>query len=252
MIVIPAIDLKDGLCVRLFQGLMERGTVYSDNPGATAKRWAREGAERMHVVDLNGAFEGKPVNAEAIREIRKAIDIPMQLGGGIRDMATIQSYFDMGVDRAIIGSAALRDPDFVKAACRKFPDRISVGIDARDGRVAVEGWAETSNVTTLELAQKFEDAGVAEIIFTDISRDGALCGPNTEATRQLAEAITIPVIASGGVSQLMDIRMLLANAGPYANGNRISGVITGKAIYDGRLSFPEAVRLTTDAPNGVG
>lgn len=247
MIVIPAIDLKDGQCVRLFQGDMSRDTVYSDDPGAMAAKWQSLGAERLHVVDLNGAFAGKPVNAPAIEAIVGQLTIPMELGGGLRDIPTIEACLSLGVRYAILGTVALRDPELVKTACRDFPGRIIVGIDARDGMVAVEGWAETSNITALELAQRFEDAGVAEIVFTDISRDGALTGPNIAATRQLAERITIPVIVSGGVASLDDIRAAQENAGPFANGNRLSGVITGKALYDGRLDFASAVRLTQSA-----
>ncbi|ABK45645.1 1-(5-phosphoribosyl)-5-[(5-phosphoribosylamino)methylideneamino] imidazole-4-carboxamide isomerase [Magnetococcus marinus MC-1] len=244
MRIIPAIDLKDGQCVRLFKGDMDQNTVYSDNPGETAKQWAEQGAERMHVVDLNGAFAGEPVNADAIAAIRKAITIPMQLGGGIRTLETLQKLFNLGVDFAILGSVAARDPELVFRACEQFPGRISVGIDARDGKVAVEGWAETTDLNAVDLAKKFEDAGVAEIIFTDIARDGTLTGPNVAATRLMAESATIPVIASGGVSCLADIQALLENSGPYPNGNRISGVITGKAIYDGRLDLAAAIALS--------
>ncbi|MEG3638490.1 1-(5-phosphoribosyl)-5-[(5-phosphoribosylamino)methylideneamino]imidazole-4-carboxamide isomerase [Magnetococcus sp. PR-3] len=244
MRIIPAIDLKDGQCVRLFKGDMDKDTVYSDNPGQTAKQWADQGAERMHVVDLNGAFAGEPVNADAIAAIRQSIDIPMQLGGGIRNLETIQKLFNLGVNFAILGSVAARDPDLVFRACEKFPGQISVGIDARDGKVAVEGWAETTDLEAVDLAKKFEDAGVAEIIFTDIARDGTLTGPNVPATRNMAESASIPVIASGGVSAIKDIQDLLENAGPYPNGNRISGVITGKAIYDGRLDLASAIALS--------
>jgi phosphoribosylformimino-5-aminoimidazole carboxamide ribotide isomerase len=244
MIIIPAIDLKDGNCVRLFQGDMEKDTIYSNDPGATAARWQCLGAERLHVVDLNGAFAGKQVNAEAIAAIVAALDIPMQLGGGIRSLATMESCFDLGIQICILGTIACREPELVKEACRLFPGRISVGIDARDGKVAVEGWAEVTDILAVDLARRFEDAGVAEIIFTDISRDGALTGPNTPATRQLAETVAIPIILSGGISTMEDIKVAMENAGPFANGGRISGAITGKAIYDGRVDFAEAVRLT--------
>ncbi len=244
MIIIPAIDLKDGNCVRLFQGDMEKDTVYSDDPGATAARWQELGAERLHVVDLNGAFAGKQVNAHAIAAIVKALDIPMQLGGGIRSIATMERCFAMGIQICILGTIACRDPELVKEACRAFPGRISVGIDARDGKVAVEGWAEVTDIMAVDLARRFEDAGVAEIIFTDIARDGALTGPNTPATRKLAETVAIPVILSGGISSIDDIKVAMENAGPFPNGGRISGAITGKAIYDGRVDFAEAVRLT--------
>lgn len=238
MIVIPAIDLKNGQCVRLEQGLMERDTVYSTDPAATARRWQDEGGELLHIVDLDGAFAGKPKNRDAIEQIVAAIDIPAQLGGGIRDLQTIEVYLGLGLSRVIIGTAAQRNPQLVSAACRHFPGRIVVGIDAKNGMVAVQGWAEVTDVTAIELAQRFAGDGVAAIIYTDIARDGMLQGPNLEATRQLAEAIKIPVIASGGVSSLQDIENLLA-----IERFGVSGVITGKAIYSGSLSLREAVRL---------
>ncbi|MBF0194372.1 MAG: 1-(5-phosphoribosyl)-5-[(5-phosphoribosylamino)methylideneamino]imidazole-4-carboxamide isomerase [Magnetococcales bacterium] len=244
MIIIPAIDLKDGNCVRLFQGDMDQDTLYSNDPGATAAKWQELGAERLHVVDLNGAFAGKPVNAPAIEAIVKALDIPMQLGGGIRSLATMEKCFDLGIQICILGTIACRDPGLVKEACKAFPGRISVGIDARDGKVAVEGWAEVTDILAIDLAKQFEDAGVAEIIFTDISRDGALTGPNTPATKQLAQSVSIPIILSGGISSMADIEEALANAGPFANGGSISGAITGKAIYDGRVDFAKAVQLS--------
>ena len=241
MLIIPAIDLKDGQCVRLFQGDMNQDTVYSDDPAAMALRWQGLGAERLHVVDLNGAFAGTPVNASAIRAILEVLTIPMQLGGGIRQLATIDACFAMGIHIAILGTVACRDPQLVRDACQRYPGRISVGIDARDGWVAVQGWAEVTNIRAMDLAKRFEDVGVAEIIFTDISRDGALIGPNLDATRQLAESVTIPIILSGGISSLADIQQVWQNHGPFANGGRISGIITGKALYDGRLDFQEAV-----------
>ena len=241
MMIIPAIDLKDGQCVRLFQGDMNQDTVYSDDPAAMAKRWQGLGAERLHVVDLNGAFAGRPVNADAIRSILKVLTIPMQLGGGIRQLQTIDACFDMGVQIAILGTIACKDPQFVYQACQRYPGRISVGIDARDGWVAVQGWAEVTDIRAVDLAKQFEDAGVAEIIFTDISRDGAMVGPNIEATRQLAESVSIPVILSGGISSLTDVQHVVPQSGPYVNGGRISAIITGKALYDGRLDFKEAV-----------
>lgn len=241
MIIIPAIDLKDGQCVRLFQGDMNQDTVYSDDPAAMARRWQGLGAERLHVVDLNGAFAGTPVNAPAIRAILAALTIPVQLGGGIRQLETIDACFDMGIHRVILGTAACRDPQLVRQACQRYPGRVLVGIDARDGWVAVQGWAEVTDIRAIDLAKRFEDVGVAEIIFTDISRDGALVGPNVDATRQLAESVTIPIILSGGISSLADIQQVLPNAGPFVNGGRISGIITGKALYDGRLDFQEAV-----------
>ncbi|MBE0598623.1 MAG: 1-(5-phosphoribosyl)-5-[(5-phosphoribosylamino)methylideneamino]imidazole-4-carboxamide isomerase, partial [Desulfuromonadales bacterium] len=210
MIVIPAIDLKEGKCVRLEQGLMEKNTVYCDDPAAQARIWQEQGGELLHIVDLDGAFAGEPKNRGAIEAIVRSIDIPAQLGGGIRDLATIETYLSLGLSRVIIGTAAQRNPALVEEACRKFPGRIVVGIDAKNGLVAVQGWAEVTGVTATELARKFEGFGVAAIIYTDIARDGMLQGPNLEATRQLAEAISIPVIASGGVSSLRDIENLLA------------------------------------------
>jgi phosphoribosylformimino-5-aminoimidazole carboxamide ribotide isomerase len=242
VIVIPAIDLKEGKCVRLEQGLMEKDTVYSDNPAAQALVWQVKGAELLHIVDLDGAFAGEPKNRSAIESIVKALKIPTQLGGGIRDMETIDAYLGIGVGRVIIGTAAQRNPELVKEACAKYPGRIVVGIDAKNGMVAVQGWAEVTGVTAIELAKKFEGYGVAAIIYTDISRDGMMQGPNIEATKALAEAITIPVIASGGVSTLKDIENLMAveSAG-------ISGAITGKAIYSGAIDLTEAIALTKRA-----
>lgn len=239
MIVIPAIDLKEGKCVRLEQGLMERDTVYSDNPAAQALVWEAKGAEMLHIVDLDGAFAGEPKNRAAIEAIVKALKIPTQLGGGIRDLATIEAYLGMGVGRVIIGTAAHRNPELVKDACEKFPGRIVVGIDAKNGMVAVQGWAEVTGVTAIGLAKKFAGFGVAAIVYTDISRDGMMQGPNIEATKALAQAIAIPVIASGGISTLMDIENLMAveSAG-------ISGAITGKAIYSGAIDLAEAIALT--------
>lgn len=237
MIVIPAIDLKDGKCVRLEQGLMERDTVFNDNPGAQARAWQDQGAELLHIVDLDGAFAGEPKNRSAIEAIVAAISIPSQLGGGIRDIATIEAYLSLGIGRVIIGTAAQRNPELVREACEKFPGRIVVGIDAKDGMVAVQGWAEVTGITAVELAKKFEGFGVAAIIYTDISRDGMLQGPNIEATRQLAEAISIPVIASGGLSTLKDIESLVA-----IESSGVTGVITGKAIYTGAIDLAEAIR----------
>jgi phosphoribosylformimino-5-aminoimidazole carboxamide ribotide isomerase len=239
MIVIPAIDLKDGKCVRLEQGLMERDTVYSDNPAATARHWQEEGGELLHIVDLDGAFAGVPKNRTAIEAIVQAIDIPAQLGGGIRDLETIEAYLTLGLSRVIIGTAAQRNPQLVTEACRRFPGQIVVGIDAKNGLVAVQGWAEVTDITAVELAKKFAGDGVAAIVYTDIARDGMLQGPNLEATRALAEAVGIPVIASGGVSSLKDIENLLAIE-QYG----VSGVITGKAIYSGALDLRAAVALT--------
>lgn len=239
MIVIPAIDLKEGRCVRLEQGLMERDTVFNDNPAAQALEWQRQGAELLHIVDLDGAFAGEPKNRAAIEAIVKAIDIPTQLGGGIRDLATVEAYLSLGISRVILGTAAQRNPELVKEACAKFPGRIVVGIDAKNGMVAVQGWAEVTGVTAVDLAQKFEGYGVAAIIYTDIARDGMLQGPNLEATRALAEAISIPVIASGGVSTLKDIENLMA-----IERYGVTGVITGKAVYTGVIKLAEAIALT--------
>ena len=241
MMIIPAIDLKEGQCVRLFQGDMAQHTVYSDDPGAMALHWQTLGAQRLHVVDLNGAFAGQPVNAEAIAAIVAATTIPVQLGGGIRTLATIEACLAMGIQKVILGTVACREPELVRQACQHYPGHILVGIDARDGWVAVQGWAELTDMRAVELAQRFEAVGVTEIIFTDIARDGALRGPNLEATRALAEAVTIPIILSGGISALADIQQVMQNPGPYTNGGRISGIITGKALYDGRLDFKAAV-----------
>jgi phosphoribosylformimino-5-aminoimidazole carboxamide ribotide isomerase len=245
VIVIPAIDLKEGKCVRLEQGLMERDTVFNDDPAAQARAWQDQGAELLHIVDLDGAFAGEPKNRTAIEAIVRAITIPSQLGGGIRDLATIEAYLGLGVGRVIIGTAAQRNPELVKEACSRFPGRIVVGIDAKNGLVAVQGWAEVTDVTAVELAKKFEGYGVSAIVYTDISRDGMLQGPNLDATRALAEAISIPVIASGGVSSLRDIENLLA-----VEASGVTGVITGKAIYTGALSLAEAIAVTKRGAKG--
>ncbi len=239
MLVIPAIDLKEGRCVRLEQGLMERDTVYSDNPAAQARSWQEQGGELLHIVDLDGAFAGVPRNREAIAAIVRAIDIPTELGGGIRDLPTIEAYLDLGVGRVILGTVAKENPQLVAEACRLFPGRIVVGIDAKDGLVAVRGWADVTEKKASELAKEMEGFGVSAIIYTDIARDGMLQGPNLEATRALAESISIPVIASGGVSSLRDIENLLA-----IEDSGVVGVITGKAIYTGALDLREAVALT--------
>jgi phosphoribosylformimino-5-aminoimidazole carboxamide ribotide isomerase len=238
MILYPAIDLKDGACVRLVRGAMTEATVFNTDPGAQARGFAAAGCAWIHVVDLNGAFAGRPVNAAAVSAIVGAVTIPVQLGGGIRDLATIEMWLNHGVARVILGTVALRQPDLVRDACRRFPGRVAVGIDARDGLVAVEGWAETSQVTALDLALKFEDAGVAAIIYTDIDRDGVLSGPNVEATAALAERLTTPVIASGGVASLDDLRALKARS---ASG--IAGVISGRALYDGRIDLVAALAV---------
>ena len=238
MILFPAIDLKDGVCVRLLKGEMGEATVFNDNPAAQALDFAAAGASWIHVVDLNGAFAGHPVNGAAVEAIRAAVDIPIQLGGGIRDMATIERWITRGVNRVILGTVALRDPDLVKAACRAWPGKVAVGIDARGGRVAVEGWAQTSDVTVVDLAKKFEDCGVAAIIYTDIDRDGVMGGPNVDATALLAKTLSTPVIASGGVSSLKDLKALKAKES-YG----IMGVISGRALYAGRIDLAQALRV---------
>jgi len=236
-IFFPAIDLKDGQCVRLLRGEMDQATVFSDSPANQALAFAQAGAQWLHVVDLNGAFEGRPINGDAVKAIRAAIDIPIQLGGGIRTIETIDYWLDNGVDRVILGTAALRNPQLVKDACLRHPNRICVGIDAREGMVAVEGWAEKSNISVLDLAQKFEDAGVAVIIYTDVGRDGAMEGPDLEGTQHLATNISIPVIASGGVSSLEDMQSLKESI------PNLAGIISGRAIYDNAFSISDA--LTT-------
>ena len=239
MIVIPAIDLKEGKCVRLEQGLMDKDTVFNDNPGAQARAWQDQGAELLHIVDLDGAFAGQPKNRDAIEAILAAITIPAQLGGGIRDIATIEAYLSLGLSRVIIGTAAQRNPELVREACARFPGQIVVGIDAKNGMVAVQGWAELTDITAVDLARKFEGFGVSAIIYTDISRDGMLQGPNLEATKALAEAVSIPVIASGGVSTLQDIENLMS-----IESSGVTGVITGKAVYTGAIQLNEAIALT--------
>ena len=234
----PAIDLKDGNCVRLLRGEMDAATVFNTDPADQALAFKKAGFERLHLVDLNGAFEGKPVNATAVEKILAVTDVPAQLGGGIRDLATIEMWLGKGLSRVILGTVALRDPGLVKAACKEFPGHIAVGIDARGGMVAVEGWAETSETSALDLACKFEDVGVEAIIYTDIDRDGALQGVNVEATRDLAAAISIPVIASGGVASIVDIEKLLA-----VKESGIEGVIIGRALYDGRIDPAAALEL---------
>ena len=242
MILFPAIDLKEGQCVRLEQGDMARATVFNLDPAAQAASFAAQGFEYLHVVDLDGAFAGKPMNAHAVEAMLAAVSMPVQLGGGIRDLTTIEAWLAKGIARVIIGTAAVRDPELVKAAAKKFPGRVAVGLDARDGKVAVQGWAETSEVTALEIARRFEDAGVAAIIFTDISRDGLLKGLNLDATVALAERISIPVIASGGFASLEDVKALLA---PRAR--KLAGAIVGRALYDGRLDPQAALALIRSA-----
>jgi len=238
MIFFPAIDLKDGKCVRLLRGEMDRATVFNDDPGAQARAFVTQGCRWIHVVDLNGAFEGRPVNADAVDAILDDVSVPIELGGGIRSMETIRFWLDKGVRRVILGTVALRDPDLVIEACKAYPGRIVVGVDAKDGLVAVEGWAEVSDITAIELAKKFEGVGVAAIIFTDIARDGLMQGPNIDSTLELAQAVSIPVIASGGVSSMEDLGALKARGGDL-----LEGVISGRAVYDGQIEVREAVDL---------
>lgn len=232
----PAIDLKDGNCVRLFKGDMEAATVFNDNPAAQAKAFEDAGCRWLHIVDLNGAFAGEPVNGAAVDAILDAVSVPVQLGGGIRDIATMERWLDKGLSRLILGTLAVKNPALVKEACRLFPGKIAVGIDAKGGKVAVEGWAEASELGVIELAQKFEDAGVAAIIHTDIDRDGTLTGVNADASSELAAAVSIPVIASGGVKDLSDIERVAA-------AGNLEGVITGRAIYDGGMDLRAALKI---------
>ncbi len=242
LLVIPAIDIKDGKCVRLRQGRMNEATVFSDDPVAMAKRWVDAGARRLHIVDLNGAQAGKPVNAGAIQEIRSAFpDVPLQVGGGIRDEDTIQSYLDMGVRYVILGTKAVNAPHFVSDVCAEFPGHIIVGLDAKDGKVAIDGWSKLSGHDVIDLAKKYQDEGVEAIVYTDIGRDGMMSGVNVEATVKLANAISIPVIASGGITDIEDIRELCA-----AGETGIVGAITGRAIYEGTLDFAAAQKLADE------
>jgi phosphoribosylformimino-5-aminoimidazole carboxamide ribotide isomerase len=238
VILFPAIDLKDGSCVRLVQGDMAQATIFNDKPAEQALTFERKGFEYLHLVDLDGAFAGKPVNGDAVKAILDAVSIPVQLGGGIRDLRTIERWLEKGVERVIIGTAAVRDPDLVREAARLYPGRIAVGIDARDGLVAIEGWARTAQVSAIDLGRRFEDAGVAALIYTDISRDGVMKGLNIEATLALAEATSIAVIASGGLASLADVERLL-----QPDCARLTGAITGRALYDGRLDAAEALAL---------
>jgi phosphoribosylformimino-5-aminoimidazole carboxamide ribotide isomerase len=242
VILFPAIDLKNGEAVRLQQGDMARATIFHRDPGEQARIFASQGFEYLHIVDLDGAFAGQPMNAAAVERILSAVRIPVQLGGGIRDDATIAGWLDRGVARVIIGTAAVRDPALVKAAAKTFPGRVAVGLDARDGKVAVQGWAESSELAALDIARRFEDAGVAAIIYTDIARDGMLKGLNIEATIALADAVSIPVIASGGLASLDDIHALLA-----PRTKKLAGAIAGRALYDGRLDAAAALKLIRSA-----
>ncbi len=236
MLIIPAIDLKDGRCVRLLQGRAEDSTVYSEDPAGTAGKWAGMGAELLHVVDLDGAFSGAQANLEGIRQIRKAIDIPIEVGGGIRNMEAIDGLVSMGIDRVIIGTAAVKEPRLLKAACDKYPGKVLVGIDANNGKVAIKGWVETTGVDALELAGRMAEAGAAGIIYTDIARDGMLSGPNIGAMKKMALHVNIPVIASGGISNIKDVENLVA-------AGNIWGAITGKAIYTGSLDLKAAIEI---------
>jgi phosphoribosylformimino-5-aminoimidazole carboxamide ribotide isomerase len=239
MIIIPAVDIKNGKCVRLLQGRMDAETIYSDQPEAMAAKWARLGAPLIHVVDLDGAFAKSPQNVSSIRNILGSVDVPIQVGGGIRNEKTVHMYLQMGIQRVIIGSEAINKPAFVKKVCKKYPDRVVIGIDARNGKVAIDGWKETTRIEAVDLAKKFEDCGIAAINFTDIHRDGMQTGPNLEAIRRLAEAISIPVVASGGISSIRDIKRLLTLAEVG-----VVGIIIGKALYSGGLDLKEALDLT--------
>ncbi len=245
MLIIPAIDLKDGACVRLEQGEMRTATVFSREPGKTAAQWASKGAKRLHVVDLNGAVAGKPRNESAVKEIIASVDsdIPVQLGGGIRDLETIERYLDDGVSYVIIGTAAVKNPGFLHEACDAFPGHIIVGLDAKDGKVATDGWSRLTKHDVIDLAKRFQDYGVEAVIYTDIGRDGMLTGVNVEATVRLAKALTVPVIASGGLNSLDDIRKLRA-----VESEGITGAITGRAIYEGKLDFAEALKVAAGEP----
>lgn len=242
MILFPAIDLKDGQCVRLKLGDMTQATVFNDDPAAQARSFEGQGFEWLHLVDLNGAFEGRPVNAAAVEAILSSVRLPVQLGGGIRSLAQIEGWLAKGIHRVILGTVALRDPALVREACRLFPGRVAVGIDAKSGRVAVEGWAETSDLTAIDLARQFADAGVSAIIFTDIDRDGVLKGLNIESTLDLARAVPIPVIASGGLASMDDIYRLL-----QPDCRILEGAISGRALYDGRIDVAAALRLIREA-----
>lgn len=243
MILYPAIDLKDGNCVRLYKGDMGQATVFNDDPAAQAKAFVDAGCEWLHLVDLNGAFAGEPVNAAPVDAILAATNVPVQLGGGIRDMATIETWLSKGLSRVILGTAAVEDPDLVREAANAFPGRVAVGLDARDGKVATRGWAEETELTVTDLARRFEDAGIAAIIYTDINRDGAMQGPNVTATADLARAVTIPVIASGGVSSLDDL-IALRDCGTTLN-----GAISGRALYDGAIDLGEALNVLKNRQN---
>ena len=246
MILFPAIDLKEGRCVRLVQGDMDQATVFSDDPAAQAAAFERQGFEWLHVVDLDGAFAGRPMNAGAVESILAGAKVPVQLGGGIRDMRTVEGWLSRGIARVVIGTAAVRDPGFVREAARLFPEKIAVGIDAKDGRVAVEGWAKTSTVVADELGRRFEDAGVAALVYTDIARDGILKGLNIPMTLALARAVSIPVIASGGLASMADIERLT-----QPDCAVLAGAITGRALYDGRIDPAAALAMLRRSPQGL-
>jgi len=241
MLIIPAVDIKNGKCVRLFQGRMDEETVFSDEPAAMAKRWEGEGAEIIHVVDLDGAIEKSPRNLDSIREIIDIVKVPIQVGGGIRNERTIKMFFEIGAKRVVIGTEAIQNPKFVKDACKAFPGQVVVGIDARGGFVAIEGWTKTTRIKAVDLAKQFEDCGVAVINFTDIYRDGMKTGPNIDETRRLAEAVSTPVVASGGVSTIEDIQNLMP-----LEAVGVVGVITGRALYSGSLNLREAIKTFKD------
>ncbi len=242
MLLIPAIDLKDGKCVRLRQGRMEDATIFSDDPVAMAARWVEAGARRLHLVDLNGAFEGKPVNGEVVQAIAKAFpELPIQIGGGIRDEETVQAYLDAGVEYVIIGTKAVNAPHFINDLCLEFPGHIIVGLDAKEGKVAIDGWSKLSKHDVIDMAKHFEEDGVSAIIYTDIGRDGMMTGVNVDATVKLAQAVNIPIIASGGITNLDDVRALCAVAD-----EGIAGAITGRAIYEGSLDFAEGQKLADE------
>ncbi|MBE9540867.1 MAG: 1-(5-phosphoribosyl)-5-[(5-phosphoribosylamino)methylideneamino]imidazole-4-carboxamide isomerase [Proteobacteria bacterium] len=238
MIIIPAIDIKGGKCVRLEQGLMNKETIFSDNPEEMALQWKRKGARRLHIVDLDGAVYGKPVNKKAIKKILDTVSIPVELGGGIRDLDTIQGYIDMGIDKIIIGTIAYKNPHLVEVACKRYPDKIIVSIDSKDNYVSVEGWTEPTSITAIDLAKKFEDMGIAAFIYTDIKRDGMRSGPNIDGIREFSKGIHVEVIAAGGISSIKDIEQLL-----LLEEHGVSGIITGRALYDGLINLEEAIDI---------